>query len=286
MRRTRSRAGNRPLAIASLLALGWSIAGGAQALAAEAAWPASVAAHYKLAFGGFDVGGFDFKSQSDGKAYTTTGTASVSALFGAFKWSGEMNAKGALNPDAAQPSGYQLDFKTKSKGGSVALKFDKGAVNAIALVPNKPPSPEAVPVKPDNLKSVFDPLTSILALTHAGPGDPCNKTIPIFDGKARFDLVLSRKGQEPLTEKKNSGQPAQLVVCRVKYVPIAGHKPKDFESPWVSYNAIEIALRPIPSAHLYVPYRVTIPTTLGAAIMTAEKIEIIAANKSVIALTQ
>ena len=285
MRRTRTRAGNRPLGPAPLLALICVLVGGPNAFAAEAAWPASVAAHYKLAFGGFDVGGFDFKSQSDGKAYATTGTASVSALFGAFKWTGEMDAKGALNADAAQPSGYQLNFKTKSKSGSVSLKFDKGAVNSVVLVPNKPPSSEAVPVKTENLKSVFDPLTSILALTHAGPGDPCDKKIPIFDGKARFDLVLSRKGQEPLTEKKRSGQPTQLVVCRVKYVPISGHKPKDFENPWVSYGAIEIALRPIPSAHLYVPYRVTIPTTLGAAIMTAEKIEITAPNKSVIALT-
>ena len=257
-----------------------------EAKAVEPNWPAAVSAHYKLSFGGFDVGGFDFKSQSDGKAYATTGSASVSALFGAFKWNGKMDAKGALNADAAQPAGYQLNFSTKSKAGSVALKFDKGTVNAVTLVPNKPPAKEAVPVKPENLKSVFDPLTSILALTHAGAGDPCDKKIPIFDGKARFDLVLSRKGQEPLVEKKQSGQPPHLVVCRVKYVPIAGHKPKDFENPWVDYGAIEIALRSIPSAHLYVPYRVTIPTTLGAAIMSAERIDITAPNSAVIALTQ
>ena len=285
MRKVGTKAGHQMLGAGSLLALLLAASCASTAGAADETWPASVVAHYKLSFGGFDVGGYDFKSQSDGKAYAAAGTATVSALFGAFKWTGSMDAKGALTSDAAQPTSYQLNFKTKSKSGSVTMKFDKGAVSAVALVPNKPPSAAAVPVKPENLKSVFDPLTSILALSHAGAGDPCDKKIPIFDGKDRFDLVLSRKGQEPVTEKKQSGQPTQLVVCRVKYVPIAGHKPKDFENPWVSYGAIEIALRPIPSAHLYVPYRVTIPTTLGPAVMTAETIEITAANKSVIALT-
>lgn len=54
----------------------------------------------------------------------------------------------------------------------------------------------------------------------------------------------------------------------------------------VDYDAMEIALRPVPSANLYVPYRVTIPTSLGAAVMSAESIWITSANNTEIALTQ
>ena len=252
----------------------------------QAIWPAAVAAHYNLSFGGFDVGKYQFQSKFDGKSYTVSSDASVSALFGAFKWKGALEAKGAIEAHAARPAGYQLNFKTKAKEGQVKLGFDKSGVSVVTLVPAKPPSPEAVPVKPEHLKNVFDPLTAIVAMTHAGGAAPCDRKIPVFDGKARFDLQLSLKGEQRLTEKKPSGQPANLIVCRVKYVPIAGHKPKDFANPWVDYNGIEITFRPIPSANVNVPYRLSIPTSIGSAVMTADRIDITAANKSVIALTQ
>src|SRR5690606_20216201 len=113
-------------------------------------------------------------------------------------------------------------------------------VKSIALVPNKPPSSEAIKVKPDNLKHVFDPISATLAISNATSADACNRTIPVFDGKARFDLRLSLKGREAIKEKSPSGQPRELLVCRVKYIPIAGHKPKDFVDPWIDYDRIEI----------------------------------------------
>jgi hypothetical protein len=72
----------------------------------------------------------------------------------------------------------------------------------------------------------------------------------------------------------------------VKYIPIAGHKPGDFVKPWIDYDHIEIALRAIPSAGIYVPYRVSVPSTIGPAMMTAEEIHITAPNNVQIALKQ
>jgi hypothetical protein len=180
-----------------------------------------------------------------------------------------------------------MNFKTKSKTGLVRLGFDKGAVKTVSVEPKKDwVSPEIVPVKPEHMKSVFDPLSAVLALTHAGEGNPCAKTLAIFDGKVRFNLVMSYKGRQKITEKKPTGQPADLYLCKVKYEPLAGHKPKDFANPWVDYGAIEITLRPVPSAGIYVPYTITVPTTIGAAVMTAERVDITTSSKSVIALTR
>lgn len=268
-----------------LTALALTSAAAGSTRAADAVWPASVSGRYNLSFNGFDVGKYQFQSQSDGKTYSVSSSADVSALFGAFKWKGAIEAKGVIEAAAPHPAGYQLNFKAKSKEGQVKLGFDKTGVKTVTLLPNKPPAKEAVPVKPEHMKNVFDPMTAILAMTHP-LSSPCDQKIPIFDGKARFDLVMSLKGEQRLVEKKPSGQPANLIVCRVKYVPIAGHKPQDFVNPWVDYNAIEIAMRPIPSANVYVPYRVTIPTSIGSAVMAAERVDITAANKAQIALTQ
>ncbi len=258
----------------------------APVLAEDAKWPSSVSSRYKLSFNGFEVGAYSFDSKSNGKTYSATSSANVSALFGAFKWKGNITASGAVSPEKPRPASYELTYRTKSKAGLVRLGFDNGGVKSLAIEPKKDPSPEAVPVKPEHMKSVFDPMSAIMALTHAGTGNPCSKKIAVFDGKVRFNLTLSPKGHERLTETTPSGQPKELHICKVKYDPVSGHKPKDFENPWVDYGAIEIALRPVPSAGVYVPYRITVPTTLGAAVMVADRIDITAPNNTVIALTQ
>lgn len=253
-------------------------------MAADAVWPANVAARYSLSFNGFEVGKYQFQSTFNGKSYSATSSANVSALFGAFTWKGQIASNGVLEPAKPRPAAYKLTFKSKSKEGSVALAFDKDAIKSIALVPDKKPHPDAVPVKEADLKGVFDPMSAILAMTHSVNTKPCDRTVPIFDGKVRFNLIMSYKGEQPFTDR--SGQSSKLVVCNVKYQPIAGYKPKDFKKAWVDYDRMEIALRPVPKAQTVVPYRVTISTTLGSAVMMAEQVNITSSDNTQIALTQ
>jgi len=259
---------------------------GVNGVSAAESWPSQVAARYKLYFNGLEVGTYQFGSRFDGKGYEAESEAKVSALFGAFKWNGSITSHGAIQKSAPQPAAYRMSYRGKKREVSVSLGFDKGKVSSVQLVPNKPPSPESVPLLAEHYVGVFDPMTAILAISHPEPKNPCNRRIPIFDGKARFDLAMSYKGQERLKEKDASGQPRELVVCRVKYQPVAGHKPKDFVDPWIDYNRIEIALRPVPSAGLFVPYRITIPTTIGNAEMTADRIDITSGDQEQIALRQ
>lgn len=257
------------------------------AIAADAtSWPDKVKARYKLSFNGFEVGAYEFTSDYNGDTYTAIGRTKISALFGAFKWVGTFSGSGSLGTTGPHPAKYELKYKAKSKVRSVTLGFNDNGVKTIDLVPNKPPKPDTIKVKPNNLLHVLDPVSATLAISNATSADACNRKIPIFDGKARFDLHLSLKGRETIKEKHSSGQPRELLVCRVKYVPIAGHEPKDFVNPWIHYDHIEIALRAIPSVGIYVPYRITVPSTIGPAVMTAEEINIMAAGKVQIALRQ
>jgi hypothetical protein len=255
-------------------------------IAADANWPNEVSAVYRLSFNGFDVGVYHFDAHFSGNAYSAVGKAEISALFGAFKWVGNLSGSGELEGSGPRPSAYEMRYKSKKKVTSVNISFNGVGVSSVALVPNRKPSPETIKLKPENLQNVFDPMAATIAMSDANPSDACNRTIPVFDGKARYDLRLSFKGREPLTERHPSGQPRELVVCRVKYIPIAGHKPKDFVDPWIDYNNIEIALRAVPKVGIYVPYRVKIPSTIGSAVMTADTINITAANNQQIALTQ
>lgn len=257
-----------------------------RALAVGPNWPTEVTATYKLAFAGFDVGVYHFNAHFANGAYDAVANAEVSAFFGAFKWAGNFSGKGALEPAGLRPAAFEMNYKKKKKLVSVKIGFAGRAVSAVALVPNKPPTPDTIKLKPENLRNVFDPMAAMISVSDANPSDACNRIIPVFDGKARYDLHFTFKGREPLTERRPSGQPKELIVCRVKYVPIAGHKPKDFTDPWIDYNNIEFALRAVPKAGVYVPYRITIPSPIGKAVMTADTIKLTVSNNQQIALTQ
>jgi hypothetical protein len=257
-----------------------------QTWAIEENWPSQVSAVYRLTFNGFDVGTYHFDAHFTGRSYSAIGKTDISAFFGAFKWVGNFSGSGVLDASGVHPSAFEMSYKSKKKTTSVKMGFIGAAVSSVALVPNKRPSPEAIALKPENLKNVFDPMAAMIAVSDADAKNACNRTLPVFDGKVRFDLHLAFKAREPLAERRPSGQPRELIVCRVKYVPVAGHKPKDFTDPWIDYNNLEIALRAIPKAGIYVPYRVTVPSGVGSAVMTADTINITAANNQQIALKQ
>jgi hypothetical protein len=254
--------------------------------AADAKWPNAFSGVYKLSFNGFNVGTYRFNADFLDGSYSATGKADVSALFGAFKWKGDFAGKGALEGPKLTPRSFEMNYKSNKKPTTAKIGFNGTAVSAVAIEPPKPPSPEMIPLKPENLQNVLDPIAAMIAVSDATPASACNRTIPVFDGRQRYDLQLSFKGREMIRERHPSGQPKELVLCRVKYLPIAGHKPKDFVDPWIDYNNIEVALRAVPTAGIYVPYRVSIPSPLGSAVMTADTVKITAANNQQIALKQ
>ena len=114
--------------------------------------------------------------------------------------------------------------------------------------------------------------------------NPCDRRIPIFDGKERFDLVFSYKRDMTVVEQAPSGQPDVAHVCRVKYLPIAGHKADSDTSFMAANNEIEVALRPIPSANVFIPYQISIPTMAGSATIVSKRVEIVSPGKPQIAL--
>ena len=76
-----------------------------------------------------------------------------------------------------------------------------------SLLPAKPLGAGDRPLKDQHLKNVLDPLSAVMALfaaawrSRAGAGS-------IFDGKQRFDLLLSPRGQRRITEARPPASPA------------------------------------------------------------------------------
>ncbi len=244
-----------------------------------------VAAVYKLRMAGLELATFHFGSAVTGGVYTLNGHGALSWGFGLFKYNGNFTSSGRIVGEAIQPAAYAYDWKVNKKAGAVRIAYTGAAVKSVALTPPHTPSPDAVPLKPEHLRSVFDPLTALIVLSRRGAGEPCDRRIAVFEGKQRFDIAFSPLRTERVQEAKPTGHPVTAYVCRVKYTPVAGHKLNRETQAAVKAEGIEVALRAVPSAGVLVPYRVLLPTPLGNAVLTAQKVDITLPGNRVIALT-
>jgi hypothetical protein len=64
-------------------------------------------------------------------------------------------------------------------------------------------------------------------------------------------------------------------VCRVKFIPISGHRMDDPDIRLMSQsNEIEVWLVSLPKSAMYVPYRIVLPTIGGYASATSSFLKI------------
>ena len=255
---------------------------GAPALRAGDTWSSSMRVHYAVEINGFDVGSFEYESQAEQQSYSLSGSAHLSILLGAFTWEGQTRSSGTI-VGGVKPATISYDFKSTLKAGSTSFAFANETVTSITQQPPPIFSSEAIPLREDHLKGVIDPLTALMLLSR-GSANPCQRRLAIFDGRERFDLLFSYKGEVRVSEQMASGQPGIAMLCKVRYLPIAGHK-VDADTQFMAANeGIEVALRPIPAANLFVPYSITIPTRVGTASLQSKRVDIVTPGKPQIAL--
>ena len=269
------------IAILSMIVVLAASAG--NAAAADRPWAPQVDAGYKIVVAGFELGKFDFASKFNGQSYVLAGTARLTWGFGMFSWTSTTRSAGTVAGDMVAPARYEFDYTKNSSPGSVKLTFAAGQVTTIDI---RPPSDESglVPVKDHHLKAVLDPMSALIANSRATAAHPCDRRVAVFDGKQRFDLVMTLVRQEKIVDAKPGGQPVTGYVCRVRYVPIAGHKPNKATQDLADHTGIEVLLRAVPSAHLLIAQRITIPTMVGRVEITLKHADIVDPANAHIAL--
>jgi hypothetical protein len=232
--------------------------------------PLKVDASYRITLNGFDLGSFTFKSNVGRTGYTLDTDVQISALLGVFRWRGVTHSSGTLKAKNPQPADFRFDYESTVRNGSIAMGFGKEGLDRLMVLPTTAEAADTVPLTRAHLKDVVDPLSAILTLTHTDAPSPCGRRVSIFDGKQRFDLDLRYARQVPV----EGGRGEIAVVCRVKYIPIAGYRPTAETRELASSNSIEIMFRLVPQAKLALPQSVTVPTAAGEARINLERVNI------------
>ena len=237
-------------------------------------WPGQVHALYQITFNGFDIGSFKFDARVLGKHYVLDGDAEITALLGVINWRGLTRSVGRVGNQGPQPKNYAFNFRSHSKGGVIRIGFKKAKVYDVTMRPKLPSTHNEIPLKRSHLNDVLDPLSTVMAMARPKGRNPCAQKLSVFDGKQRFDLVFSYRRMEQVSAGRESSRNVSVIVCGVKYKPLGGYTPTAATQSMAQSDGIEVAMLPIPSASLFVPQKITIPTIAGTAVLKAVRINV------------
>lgn len=188
----------------------------------------------------------------------------------------------------AMPRDLDVAFHDR-KVDDVRLTLAGGNVTEYAVEPPLPPVPDRIPVTEADRHGVFDPMTSMLNRV-SGNGDPvspeaCNRRVPVFDGRVRYDLRSEFRRIENV--KAEHGYEGPAVVCAVYFTPISGYVP---DRPAIRYlvqlHDAEVWLAPISGTRVLVPFRFSMPTPLGTGLLQATSFVSVAPPSRAAAKTQ
>jgi hypothetical protein len=112
-----------------------------------------------------------------------------------------------------------------------------------------------------------DPLTQVLRLSLTPlSATPCIGVLPIFDGKQRYDLVLTADGPGVLDGAQQGLGLSQAVRCRMTFRPISGFRSRGQDGlNKVTRGDIQATFAKANAAGLWIVTDVSVDTLVGAA---------------------
>jgi len=233
-------------------------------------------ASYTLTLAGIPIGKGDWSIDLSGSHYTAAATGTASGLMRMFtSGHGVSSASGTLTDGQPLPtSSYASSIVAGKKADSVRLTINEGTVKDWKVDPPQDDDAERVPITEAHQQGILDPMSASLLRT-SGTGEPlspeaCQRTLPIFDGRIRYDLQLAFKRLEQVKADKGYAGPA--VVCAVYFIPIAGFIPSRTAIRYITKSRdIEVWLAPIAGTRVLVPFRAQGPTPVGQVVFAADK---------------
>jgi len=176
---------------------------------------------YAVYVRGFPVLSLDFRVDESAAAYEVTGTVRAQVVLGAVSdFTLHTESRGAIAADKLRPSTHDNASRARRKERRAHLDFRHDGSVVAALSPADDPD-HRLPTAEEVVGSV-DPLTAILAIGHVvAETGSCRAKVAVYDGRRRYDLVLSDDGVERPAPSEH-GKSVELRRCALDMVKLAG----------------------------------------------------------------
>lgn len=263
------KASGRQIRIAALAAMAALLA-----MTADAKAQTRLKAHYTLSMTGVPIGQIAWLVAIGEQRYTTSANGKASGVLSVLvNGEGSVDVRGVIIEGRATPRFFTAKSNDDDGDSELRMLFEDGSVKE--LVASTPPgSHDRVPVTDADRRGVTDPLSAML-IPMAGEAlqsAQCNHIFPIFDGRRRYDLVLSYKRHDKVALEKSFSGP--VMVCGVLLKPISGYRA---DSSLVKYVAgrrdMELWFAPVSGTQVMAPIKVVMPTLLGTLEIEADQFD-------------
>lgn len=230
-------------------------------------------ARYKLTLAGLELGRAAFLLEVGDNSYTASGSARLTGVVKAVaSGKGSAGARGAVQASGLAPRSFAMEAETEKKAEAIRLSLAGGTVTDAKVEPPVPPADDRVPMTDKDKRGVLDPMTAALFVV-PGTGEmmspkSCERLLPIFDGRQRYDLSLSYERVDQVKADKGYAGPA--LVCRVAYKPVAGHRANRTSVKYMMRNKdMYVWLAPVEGTRVLAPFRASVATAIGTAELEA-----------------
>lgn len=246
---------------------------------AQAASPpveARVVIQYSISMIGVPVGRITWAIDLGPQSYQTSANGKASrAVSILVNGEGRVSVQGTFEADRAAPSFFSSNVTDDGDTTGLQMTFENGNVKTLRI-DDPPDKADRIPLSEAHRRGVTDPLSAMLipSTLEAPPMSPgqCNRTLPIFDGQRRYDLVLTYKRMDKL--KLDRGYNGPALVCAVVLHPIAGYRPDSMLVKYVGgRQGLEIWFMPIEGTPVVLPGLLKMPTGVGTLEIEAERLE-------------
>jgi hypothetical protein len=222
---------------------------------------------YQITIAGLSIGTAQFTGSASAQSYQATLNAQLTGLAGALtSGRGAIRVSGSFQGDRPVSNGYALSANNSQISRTIQIAMSGGNIRQVVIDPPFEPKPDRVPVLEHHRQGVVDPVSALLMPVAAGAdmlaSQNCNRTIPVFDGVQRFNIVLSHAETKILNEPQK-GYVGHALICQARYVPVAGHRPLPATAYMTQNKDMRVWLVPVAGSQALVPYRIEVQTQLG-----------------------
>jgi Protein of unknown function (DUF3108) len=242
-----------------------------------------IAARYAVTLVGFRIGEASARGAVSAAAYRVALDAHLTGLA---EWLAHMRialaSSGEIRRGNVLPNAYATTAASERDTRTVRMALNAGNVRAVDISPPLEDESIRIPVSSAEKRNVLDPTSALIMAVPAG--EPlvgpaaCNRTLQIYDGVVRFDLMMSYTGTRDVTAIGYNGP---VSVCAVRYKPIAGHRYDSRSTRFMAQNHdIEVWLAPIERAHVVIPFHIGLRTMAGMATVDAVELHLQQSGKT------
>jgi hypothetical protein len=212
-----------------------------------------------------------FQAEISGDAYVlrfSGGARGLARIFSDAETSATVS--GTLAADRLQPVAYDHVWTEDGERETVTMRFSGRRLASMTLDPPRRHPERYVPFTPESKADVLDLVSAFLwPFGELGEGT-CVRTLPLVDGRRRFDITLAPARLAKFATRDGSFQ-AEVAVCEFRYTPVAGQRIGKPDNSILNAENAEVWIAPVGDGFA-IPARVQLRSRVGRIVLEAVSI--------------